>query len=105
MDELFRMMGPGAVGLDWFVVFTFAVVAVVYFLAPVLGYPVEKRGMILISLYLLVGYGVVVLLHVGLQYLFYLGSSNTEPSIKPAIHLGYLFGILKLVIFLASQGA
>jgi hypothetical protein len=92
-------------GLDLFVILSFIAFALVYFLAPVLGYPAERRGTILISLYLLLGYGLLDLLQLAIEYLLFLSNSNGDRSVRSAIHFGFIFGIFKLVLFLGAQGA
>jgi hypothetical protein len=103
-DYLLRVIGNGTgATLEWFAVFCFVAFGVVYFLAPVLGYQRAGRTMLLAALCGLVGYGLLVLLQLLIQYIIFLDGSSG--SGKAVIHLTYIFGILKLVVFLASQGA
>jgi hypothetical protein len=89
--------------LEWFAVFSFVAFAVVYFLVPAMGYQREDRGMLLASLYSLLGYGVLTLLQLGIQYLAFLVSDGRSGG-SGMIHVGYIFGGIKLVVFLVSQG-
>jgi hypothetical protein len=101
-DSLLRLFGSGVGGsLDIVVVLSFIAFSFIFFLAPVLGYPADRRGLVLIALYLLLGYGVLVLLQLLIQYLIYLSSSGGTG--RSMIHLGYIFGILRLVLFLGSM--
>ena len=92
-------------GLEWVVVFSFVAFAFVYFLAPVLGYAAESRGMVMMALYGLIAYGALVLLQTLIAYLIYLVSSDSGTGgPKALLHFGFIFGILKLAVFLASEG-
>jgi len=88
--------------LDFVVVFSFIAYGIVYFLAPALGYPAERRGILLLSLYALLAYGVLVLLQLIIAYILYLSESTGS---RGAINISYLLAILKLILFLASQAA
>jgi hypothetical protein len=106
-DMMYRVNTAAASlsGVEWFVVFSFVAFGIVYFLAPVLGYDGQHRGMLSFSLYLLLGYGVLALVQVVIAYLIYLGSSNSSTTAaKAAVHLATIFAILKLIVFLAAQG-
>lgn len=110
MDELLYRMGSNAIGsgLDWIVAFSFVAFALVYFLAPVLGYDGSRRGLISASLYVLLGYGVVLLLQVIVSYLMFISRSNNNnnfggPGTAPA-HFNFLFSIVKIVVYLGAQG-
>src|SRR5690349_8579817 len=100
-ELLMRMVGVGGT-IDWVVVFSLALVSLVYFLAPVLGYQADRRGMLLIALYVLVGYMVVVLMQLMIQYVMFMGSSSEGG--KGRVHLMYLFSILRLVMFIGAHG-
>ena len=103
-DFFLRLVGNvSSAGIEWFAVFSFIAYAVVYFLAPVVGYQAEKRGLLLASLYLLVGYGLLILLQLLIQYLMYLVSSRGNSTATP--NLVTVFAIFKLIVFLAAQGA
>ncbi len=102
-----RLLGGAAnESIDFVAVFAFVAFAVVYFLAPVLGYAADSRGTLLMSLYALIGYGVLVLLQAVLVYFIYVVSSNnSDTGPKAVIHFNFIFAILKIVVFLASMGA
>ena len=100
MDEYFRSTANIADIVEWAAVFSFLAISFIYFLAPVLGYPAEQRGLILISLYLLVAYGVLVLAQLLMTYFLYL----TGAAARANFNFAFIFGILKLLVFLASQG-
>jgi hypothetical protein len=103
-DYLMRITSAGSgATMEWFAVFTFLVFGVVFFLAPVLGYQREGRGMLLVSLVGLIGYGVLTLLQLGIQYIIFI--DNSSGSGRAVIHVAYIFGALKLILFLASQAA
>ena len=105
-DYFVRLFGTtSAAAVEWFAVFSFIAFAVVYFLAPVLGYQSQKRSFLLASLYLLIGYGLLALLQLLIQYFMVLVSSNGPSTGRAAVHLLYIFAILKLLAFLAAQGA
>jgi hypothetical protein len=99
MDDFFpRILGGVIASVDWIVVFTFIAFATLYFLAPIAGYAAERRGMLLISLYLLLGYGLLVFLQLLIQYILYLSESSGG---RGAAHLAFIFAILRLLLFLS----
>ncbi len=104
MPDVFSHIAALSVGstLDFVIIFCFIAYAVIYFLAPVLGYPADRRGLILMSLYALLAYGIVVLLQLIIAYILYLSESNNS---RGAINITYLFAILKFLLFLASMAA
>ena len=105
-DNFLRLFGSASgAAIEWFAVFSFVAYALVYFLAPVLGYQSQNRGLLLASLYLLVGYGLLVFLQLLIQYFMVLVSSNGPSTERAALHLVYIFAIFKLLLFLAAQGA
>ncbi|HVT82767.1 MAG TPA: hypothetical protein VHM90_19170 [Phycisphaerae bacterium] len=111
IDEYMYRVGAAASSatLEYFVVISFIAFALVYFLAPVLGYDGQSRGMILTSMYILLGYGALVLLQMLINYLVYLANTNNvgggmnNPS-RAAAHFGFIFGILKMLLFVGAEG-
>jgi hypothetical protein len=104
-DDLLSRFPINGLSLEWIAVFSFIAFAVIYFLAPVLGYAGEHRGMLLVSLYALLGYGLLALLQIILLYLIYLGSSNNMNSAPRLMsNLNTIFAILKLLLLVGSQG-
>ena len=106
MDDYFRLLNSAAgIPLEWIVVFTFISVAVFYFLAPVLGYLPSSRGMLLTALYFLIACGVVTFFDTLLRYFLYLVMTNPSRIAKANSNLTFLFGILRLALYLAAQVA
>jgi len=108
-EYLYRMaQTAGSTTLEYVVVISLIAFAMVYFLAPVLGYDGTSRGMIAISLYALLGYGLIVLLQLLINYLIYVANSSgngmSQGSAKTMTHLGFIFGILKMLLFLGAEG-
>jgi hypothetical protein len=102
-DTLMRIFGSATVGsIEWVAVFSFIAFALVYFLAPVAGYQAQKRGLLLASLYLLVGYGLLALLQITILYLVYLAGPRGSGS--GTMNFVTIVTIVKLMVFLAAQG-
>jgi hypothetical protein len=104
-DFLRALSNASGTAPEWVVVFTFIAVTVFYFLAPVLGYQAASRGLLLIALYLLIAYGVLVLFEAILLYFCYLVMSIPDHISRVNINIGFLMGILRLTVFIASQVA
>lgn len=95
-----QMMGAGSV-VDWVVILSFFAVALTYFLAPVLGYNPERRGMVGASLYLLLAYAGISVLQYALLYLQMMDPGGGRPDDLTRLVL-FGFSILKgLFFFLA----
>jgi hypothetical protein len=101
MDFL-RFLGttPGA-GVDWVVVLLFIAIAIVYFLAPVLGYR-AGRSALAGALYLLVGYAGVSLGKLFLDFTQVNDRSSqlrAEGNPQEAIQVLFLFLMVKMFLF------
>jgi hypothetical protein len=106
MDEWVRFGGITVWGaLDWATVVLFVCIAMVYFLAPVLGYQPEKRSCLTISLYILVAYAGLSVTFLFLQYMELLDEKAEAGILKSsgkdlgAIHIAFWFAILKMILF------
>jgi hypothetical protein len=103
MEELMMMrLFSGGFGstIDWTMVFTFVAFAVIYVLLPVLGYPAERRGLILGSLYFLIGDAALSLMQIGVLYVETIGRpGRTEATIQNIV---VAFTILKMLLFLVA---
>jgi predicted membrane channel-forming protein YqfA (hemolysin III family) len=103
MDQ-FQMLSRGfpllyAGPMEWVAIFLFVAIAVLYCLAPALGYRPERRGALAASLYLLVGYGAVTLVQFLLMYLQLLSRSSGDAT----GHMFFLFQMLKVLLFLVAM--
>ena len=92
---------PGT-SLDWVFIFTLVAVATFYFLAPVLGYQSSSRGMLQISLYLHLGYAVLVLFEGALLYICYLATKEPQTLAITVYNTAAVIGILRLVLYIAA---
>jgi len=85
--------------IDWVAVFAFFAIALIYFLAPVIGYSSDRRGTLAASLFLLLGYAGISVLQYGIFYLQLLdrgGDRRPDDVVMLAI---FGFAILKLLAF------
>lgn len=115
MEEMmmFRLMGGGFFGsvIDLTALIAFLTIAVLYMIAPALGYQEERRGGLLTALYLLFFYGALSLIQLLTQWAMMLdGSLGPGLFGRPGpgggsgagIHLVMVFTLLKFVLFLAA---
>jgi hypothetical protein len=103
MEDFMGSRGFGGLfagGIDYIAVFLFVAIAVLYFLAPVLGYRPERRGTLAASLYLLVGYAGASLIQMLIVYLQVLSRSSRGDATG---HIFFLFAILKLILFIVAM--
>jgi hypothetical protein len=109
MDEFTWMRlvgGMASGGIEWMAVLLFVAVAVLYFLAPVLGYRADRRGALGASLYLLVGYAGLALMQLFVQYLQVLDKPTPglgRGSGESGVHILFAFAILKLLVFIIAM--
>jgi hypothetical protein len=108
MDELtlLRLQG-GLMGgvIDWAAVLLFIAIAVLYYLAPVLGYRPDRRGALAVALFLLVGYAALSVIQ---QFVFYMKFVDPRPQSRPQdpmaeMHQHFLFAMLKLGSFVLAM--
>jgi hypothetical protein len=93
---------PG--GLDWAAILLFVAVAVLYFLAPVLGYRADRRAPLAASLYVLVGYAGLSFIQVVLQYTQILDRTGRGgPQPESIVHVFFIFAILKAALFVVAM--
>jgi hypothetical protein len=110
MDEMmfFRLFGGSLFGsaIDLTAVLAFLGFAVIYVIAPVLGYQEDRRGGILGALYLLFFYAALSLIQLLVQWVVLLDGSLGPGMLAQGgpggAHLLILFSVLKLVMFLAA---
>lgn len=107
MDEMMmlRMMGAGGLfgGIDWIAVLAFLVIAVVYWLTPILGCRFHKPGNIAASMYLLIGYAGVSLLQFVVQFFQLLDRSGRGMGGgEGGLHLFFGFSFLKTLLFVIA---
>ena len=114
MEEMlmFRLMGGGLFGsaIDLTALLAFLTIAVLYMIAPPLGYQEDRRGGLLTALYLLFFYGALSLVQVLTQWGMMLDGNLGQglfgrpgPGGGAGIHLVMVFSMLKLVLFLAAM--
>ena len=105
MPDFLRLVASPGNPLDWIAVFAFVAIAFIFFLAPVLGYQSATRGLVLIALYILLAYTFFTLLELLINYFIYLTVSNIESRQRADANISFLFALLRLTLFLASQVA
>jgi hypothetical protein len=105
MEEMawLRLSGGLFGSVDWTVVFAFIAIAVIYVILPVLGYPPERRGLIIASLYLLIGYAGLSLLQFGILYLQMLNRGGRGGGDAAAQSIVFAFSVLKMLAFLVAM--
>src|SRR5687767_8953679 len=88
--------------VDWVAVFSFFVVALIYFLAPVVGYGPGGRGTLVASLYLLLAYAGATALQYSVFYLQMLDRNG--PGRPDELMMLTLFGfsVVKLLLFVVA---
>lgn len=107
MEEMmmFRMLGAGSLfgGIDWVAVLAFLVIAVVYWLTPILGCRFHRPGNVAASLYLLIGYAGVSLLQFIVQFFQLLERSGRGMGGgEGSLHLFFGFSFLKTLLFVIA---
>jgi hypothetical protein len=104
MDEFFLRLFSASIGggIDWAAVFAFIAAAVFYFLAPVIGYRIDRRGPLAVSMYLLIGYAGLALIQVFVQYTSTLGQGAAMRG-DSNLHLFFAFVMLKMIAFIAAM--
>src|SRR5262245_55202420 len=92
-------------GIDLVAIVAFVAAAVLYFLAPVVGYRPDRRGALAISMYLLVGYAGLALMQVFIQYTAFLdkGTGGNVTRGDTGLHVLFGFVMLKMIAFIASM--
>jgi hypothetical protein len=113
MEEMMwlRMLGGGfgSSGVDIAAVIAFIAFAVIYVLVPVLGYQAERRGGMLVALYLMVGYVGLSLIQLLAQLAPFFGRMNRGGGVGGREELGllaaFVFAFLKMVVFLIAMVA
>ena len=106
MDEFtwLRLFGAGlGGGVDWAAVFAFVAAAVFYFLAPVIGYRIDRRGPLAVSMYLLIAYAGLALIQVFVQYTATLDHGAPSMRGESGLHLFFAFVMLKMIAFIAAM--
>jgi hypothetical protein len=73
--ELMQLLMGGGMRSNWMAVAAFFAVAAFYFAAPLVGYQRERRGMLLVSMYLCIGYVGMAIAQTALWYFASLESS------------------------------
>src|SRR5262249_29271341 len=107
MDELMwlRMFGGsfGGSGFDVTALIAFIAFAVIYLVAPVIGYRPKRPASMLAALYILLVYGAISVMQMLLQWFHLLdrGGRMFERGNGEA-HILFGFAILKIVVFLAA---
>jgi hypothetical protein len=106
VEEMFRFMffgGSFGSALDWVSVFSFFVIGVVYLVVPVIGYRTDRRGLLIVSLYLLIAYAGLTLLQTLILYVETAGSSSHpgRRDLGESIFLPLL--LLKMTLFVVSM--
>ena len=86
-------------GIGWATVVLFLGIAVVYFLAPVLGYRSDRRGALAVSLYLLVAYAGLSVTLLFLQYTKVLDAKAGRGKEDLDVHVLFLFSMAVLGVF------
>jgi hypothetical protein len=92
--------------LEWVPTFLFVVLAVIYFLLPVLGHRKDQRGDLLLAMYLLVAYDGLTLANGLVQYLMALSSpGGPAHGAGPgaSFHITALIGIVKSGLFIGAK--
>ena len=88
--------------IDWVAVFAFFAIALIYFLAPVIGYSSDRRGTLAASLFLLLGYAGISVLQYGIFYLQLLDRGGDRRPDDVVMLALFGFAILKLLFFFLS---
>ncbi len=102
--ELFRLYGHTLGGvLDWSAVLLFVVIAVVYFLAPVVGYRADRRGGLSAALFLLIGYASLSMIQIVVWYTKMVEPRPPTRQELGELHLHFLFAMLKMGSFILSM--
>ncbi|MBI3407794.1 MAG: hypothetical protein HY040_05485 [Planctomycetes bacterium] len=117
MDELalLRLMGIGSSsGIDITALIAFFAIAVIYFLAPVVGYRFQRPASMALALYLLVvhfGFSVIQMVFQWLQFLggpagrgggIFGGGPGLGGGDPMTFHISFLISILKTMVFLVA---
>lgn len=108
MEEMMMLRlfgGSFGSGIDWVAVLAFLVIAVVYWLTPILGCRFHRAGAIAASLYLLIGYAGVSLLQFIVQFFQILDRSGGRMGMgrdEASLHLFFGFAFLKTLLFVIA---
>jgi hypothetical protein len=112
MDDLMwlRLLGGAGFGstLDTTAVIAFIAFAAIYLIAPVIGYTPDRPAALLVSLWLLIGYGGLSLLQLFMQWvqvIDHVGPAGLGRGESGILHFLFVFAALKMGMFLAAMVA
>jgi hypothetical protein len=110
MDEmaLLRLFGGGfGSGLDLTALIAFIAFAVVYLIAPTIGYSSERPAGLIVSLYVLIGCAGLSLFQLFVQWVAVIAVVGGLPGAfrggESSVHFMFVFGALKLALFLVAM--
>jgi hypothetical protein len=107
MDEMFssRLFGGPFAGLfgafDLVAMLAFVAFATVYVAAPALGYRADRRGLVGASLYILIGYGCLSVLQMGMLFVLTMDRPSSRSGETMAV-IFFGFTVLKMMAFLLA---
>ena len=113
MDELYYRMilsgGIGLTGLDWTALLALLIIGIVYLAAPALGYAPYQRGLLLASMWVLIGKMALAVLKMAILYFSAMesrtsggGGTTTPKSMGDLPTVIMLFSLLEAGLFILA---